>query len=328
MPPNYAFLLFFASLLTLFDYWLVAFYPNELYLKLSLAVITLFSLGFSLYLFIALKLYRQRAQFLPLFSIGMFFLIQLNDVMVHLHIVAWQKLFYHYGIIFLVFGIGYLMIKHYLGIYSQMYQMKNSLQKKENELLSAQKERLLAEFEPLKNQVNPHFLFNTFNTLISVIEDDKESAVEFVQQLSKVYRYVLHTQGKNLVCLEEELTFLNSFTYLLKQRYGENLQILINIPDGLKESYIPPLTLQLLLENAVKHNIITSKRALLIDIYSDDDKFIIIRNVLQKKTSSSESTGIGLENIKERYKHASGKEIVIEETINYFTVKLPILEKK
>lgn len=316
------------SLLLLFDMYLIMFYPVESFVKWNLVAITSVSIFGSAYLFIKYNMIHKTHLVLPLVSISIFFIISLNDVLVHLHLLPWTRMFYEYGIIFLVFGIGYIMIRHYLSMYKAMYQMSSDLHLKEKELLSAQKERLVAEFESLKSQVNPHFLFNTFNTLISVIEENKDNAIEFVQQLSKVYRYVLQTKGKDLVSLDEEMSFIEAYGYLLNQRHGDNLIINNNISHIYKEYYLPPLTLQLLVENAVKHNIITSKKVLYIDIYTSEDGYLVVRNLLQKKSTVVESTGIGLHNIKERYRHLQDKAVFVEENMYYFTVKLPLLEKR
>ncbi|MDX1372528.1 MAG: histidine kinase, partial [Nitrososphaeraceae archaeon] len=150
-------------------------------------------------------------------------------------------------------------------------------------------DRFEGQYQSLKNQLNPHFLFNSFNTLTSLVYDDQSKAVDFIQRLSKIYRYVLEVQKEELIKVEDELRFLNNYIELLKVRFSENLNIKIHSIDGQK--YLPPLSLQLLLENAIKHNIISAADPLFIEIY-EKDEMLVIKNNLQLKSSSENSTGI------------------------------------
>ena len=192
-------------------------------------------------------------------------------------------------------------------------------EKMKNELLSAR-------YESLKNQVNPHFLFNSFNSLSTLIKEDPGTADNFVKQLSIMYRYVLETRTKEVVSVDEELIMMHSFVYLEKIRFGDNLRINININEKNRTKMILPLVLQMLLENAIKHNIISRDEPLSISIYDDTD-FIIVSNKLQPKTIlRNDSIKVGLENIKSRYKIFSDKEIIVEKSDEKFIVKIPLLE--
>jgi sensor histidine kinase YesM len=177
--------------------------------------------------------------------------------------------------------------------------------------------------ESFRNQVNPHFLFNSLNVLTELLYDNQEQAARFVNQLAQVYRYVLEYKDKEVVELKTELEFIEAFTFLLKIRFDKNLIITTNIKTT-DNRFIPPLTLQLLVENAIKHNHISCENPLAIDIFECDD-YIIIQNKVRLKTSMERSTGIGLNNIKERYKFLSDKNIIIENTRDFFIVKVPCL---
>ncbi|MEL7145220.1 MAG: histidine kinase [Bacteroidota bacterium] len=185
-------------------------------------------------------------------------------------------------------------------------------------------EQIATQYDSLKNQVNPHFLFNSLNALTSLVYDDQEKAVEFIRRLSQVYRYVLDTKDKEVVTLTEEMEFLMSYLYLQKIRFDENLQYHVHIPDQAARSYIVPISLQMLLENAIKHNIVSQSRPLTVEIVAKED-CLIVRNNLQEKMHK-DSTGIGLSNIKDRYSYMTKKKVVINKTDTHFEVKLPLIK--
>lgn len=185
-----------------------------------------------------------------------------------------------------------------------------------------QKESIAARYESLKNQVNPHFLFNSFNALSNLVYEDQDKAVKFIKQLSNVYRYVLETRDKELVTLQEELEFLNAYLYLQQIRFGEKLRVDIHLDDV--QSMVAPLVLQMLSENAIKHNVVSEENPLTIRIYCEGD-YLVVQNNLQPKTVlQEESSGIGLENICKRYEFLTDKKVVVE-LADPFTVKLPII---
>lgn len=190
------------------------------------------------------------------------------------------------------------------------------------------KENVMAQFEVLKNQINPHFLFNTFSSLISLIEENQDEAVSFVEKLSNVYRYVLLSKDVELTELNNELEFISSYISLLSQRFGKNLKINNLIDKHSNEFYIPPLSMQLLIENAVKHNVISSKKPLTIEISIEDREYVVVKNNLQKKSSIKDSTNVGMKNIKNRFRYFTKKQISIIENNESFIVKLPLLNKK
>ena len=187
-----------------------------------------------------------------------------------------------------------------------------------------EKENIQSQYETLKNQISPHFLFNNLNTLANQIEEDPKSAVEFVQRTADYFRYILNLKDKDIIPLEEELKLIEDYYFLQKKRYGEKLQLHINISQETLSSVVAPLTLQMLFENAIKHNIISKDRPLRINIQNEGD-FIVVENNLQRRESGADSNHMGLNNITNRYRYLSGKEIEIIQNGANFTVKIPIL---
>lgn len=186
-------------------------------------------------------------------------------------------------------------------------------------------ENVQSQLEGLKNQVNPHFLFNSLNTLTYIIPEDSEKAIKFVQKLSKVYRYILEIRDKKLIPLAEELEFLHSYIFLLKERFGESLHIELKIPEQSQTDHIVPLSLQILFENAIKHNIISSSKPLYIEVLLQSKNRLLIRNNLQKKRQAMPSTKVGLQNIKNRYAYFSDEKVVVNNSNTHFAVSLPLI---
>ncbi|WP_225034825.1 histidine kinase [Winogradskyella sp. SM1960] len=184
-----------------------------------------------------------------------------------------------------------------------------------------------AKFDALKNQLDPHFLFNSLNVLTSLIEENPDNAQKFTTSLSKVYRYVLEQKNKELVTVDEELNFARTYMSLLKMRFEDS--IIFEIPDKASnpESKVVPLSLQLLLENAVKHNMVTSSKPLHVKIYEDGNHLVVMNN-LQPKQIVKKSSGVGLENIKQRYQLLSNKKVHINQREKDFAVAIPMLTKQ
>ena len=184
-----------------------------------------------------------------------------------------------------------------------------------------------ARFDALKNQLDPHFLFNSLNVLTSLIDEDPKQAQRFTTSLSKVYRYVLEQKNKDLVTVEEELAFARTYVRLLKMRFEDGLHF--EIPDSVSnpEAKIVPLSLQLLLENAVKHNVVTSSRPLALKVFEEGDRLVVSNN-LQEKQVIKKSSGVGLQNIQQRYRILSNRDVLIEKSESDFEVRLPILTQR
>ncbi|QHT71123.1 hypothetical protein GXP67_32960 [Rhodocytophaga rosea] len=196
-------------------------------------------------------------------------------------------------------------------------------------ILEAEKlkrENIQSQYETLKNQVNPHFLFNSLNTLITIIPENPQLAVAFTQHLSTLYRYILQTKDSELVPLAEEMKIADAYIFLLKARFGDNLMVKTTIGTQEFGQYVAPLTIQMLIENAVKHNIISAGKPLYISIYSQMGAWIVVENNLQKKlTPDPDSTQTGLANIMNRYKLLSSQNVEVFCTDASFIVKLPLL---
>lgn len=183
-------------------------------------------------------------------------------------------------------------------------------------------EQIASQFKSLKNQVNPHFLFNSLNALSSLVYEDQDRAVEFIRKLSQVYRYVLENKDEEVVALEKEMAFVESFIFLQKIRFGDNLKV--TIENSNPSLFVPPLAIQILVENAIKHNVISEKDPLSINVEINSEGCIVRNSLKEKKVK--DSTGIGLQNLKDRYHYLSDREVVVTKENEIFEVKLPLLK--
>jgi len=188
------------------------------------------------------------------------------------------------------------------------------------------RENLQSQFLALKNQVSPHFLFNSLSTLGSLIPEDQKRASAFVQNLASVYRYVLQSMDREVVPLETELQAARAYIFLQQTRFGESLQVCLDFPDASKRLGIVPFTLQLLLENAIKHNIVSNERPLTIWMSVEDGNRLVVKNNLQRKQSVESGEGVGLRNIVKRYDLLGEADVMINETETEFVVTLPLLK--
>ena len=185
---------------------------------------------------------------------------------------------------------------------------------------------LKQEFNNLKQKVNPHFLFNSFNTLSSLITEDEERAEKFLDELSKVYRYLLRNNEKGMSTVDEETKFILSYSQLLETRYGDGFNLEMDISPEARDKQIPSLCLQLLVENAVKHNVVSRHNPIRIVIKTTTDGYLTVENNLNKKTRKSiESTGIGLSNIREKYRLLNHSDVSVTETGEQFRVAIPLI---
>lgn len=186
------------------------------------------------------------------------------------------------------------------------------------------RESISASYENLKSQVNPHFLFNSLNALTNLVYEDQDKAVKFIKQLSEVYRYVLDSRDKEVVSINEEQRCLDAYLFLQKIRFGDKLKV--NVALTSTSTFVAPLAIQMLVENAIKHNIISGEQPLTISVLIED-AFIVVRNNLQRKQLlPGESSGMGIENIRRRYSFLSEKNVEVIETDSDFVVKVPLLK--
>ena len=221
-----------------------------------------------------------------------------------------------------------LLLLYFLG-YSINGYYQNQIGIKEEQLKNEKLERenLLAQYRSLKAQIEPHFLFNSLSVLSSVVHSDANLASEFIVKLSKTLRYIIEKNEFDLVMLKDELTMVNNYYFLLKTRFKESIQISNTIDNSVYEnSMVPPVSIQMLIENAVKHNKFSEENPLKIEL-SNNENFFIIKNTLNKRREETESTSTGLNNIKKRYQLISDELIKITETEQHFVVQLPILSK-
>ncbi|GAB3692174.1 hypothetical protein GCM10027592_10830 [Spirosoma flavus] len=186
-------------------------------------------------------------------------------------------------------------------------------------------ENLQSQLNSLKSQINPHFLFNSLSTLSSLVSEDAQRAELFIDELASVYRYVLQTNNQALTTLATELQFIEAYFHLLQTRFGRGVSLDIDIDERYVEFLLPPLTLQLLVENAVKHNTVLPSRPLQIRIYTDSANQLTILNTLHKKQQSIPSNGTGLANIQAKYHLLNRSSVIIEQTHDYFQVVLPLI---
>jgi LytS/YehU family sensor histidine kinase len=189
-----------------------------------------------------------------------------------------------------------------------------------------QKENIRSQLSSLKRQLDPHFLFNNLNILSALVDTDTQRSKKFIEKFAEVYRALLKSKSDDLITLSEELEFIDSYMYLIRTRFDENIQFTQNLkPESLKRM-IPPLTLQLLVENAIKHNLITDGIPLAIHLLQLDDDYLMVSNTLNEKPGEKEGTGSGLVNIRNRYAYFTEKPVKIIRTETHFEVHIPLLE--
>ncbi|ANE51019.1 sensor histidine kinase [Flavisolibacter tropicus] len=221
--------------------------------------------------------------------------------------------------------IALLFVAIVAGIYETIFyfqQWKRTFAEKE----ALKIEQLQTQLDSLKAQINPHFLFNNLGSLSSLIMEDQLQAVRFVNELSSVYRYVLQANDKHLTTLESELAFIDNYFHLLKTRFSEGIVLNNEIDDQHLSYLLPPLTLQLLIENAIKHNAILPESPLVITLYTRETDSLIVVNNLQKKSSLLTSNKLGLRNITTKYRLLNQKEVLIKQTDKTFQVSLPLIK--
>lgn len=217
--------------------------------------------------------------------------------------------------IFFFLFAGFEILYHYA-------KMRHTEKEKEQ----LEKDKLRAELNQLKGIVNPHFLFNNLNSLSSLIGENPVQAESFLDELTKVFRYLLRNNQAELTTLELELQFIQSYYHLLQTRYGNGISLHIHLDEKYGEWRLPPLTLQLLIENAVKHNRLQKEHPLEMEILSAPGNTLMVRNTVFKREGVVESTGFGLQNINARYKMLHLPEVKIEKDHQYFTVIIPLIE--
>ncbi|SEI37886.1 Histidine kinase [Dyadobacter koreensis] len=192
---------------------------------------------------------------------------------------------------------------------------------------SLMREGVQSQLEVLKNQLDPHFLFNSMNTLAALIDDTNTDAQQYLERLSDVYRYVLVSRNKNTVLVEEEIAFLDAYVYLNKIRFRDNLLVEKNISPETYRKHVTPLSLQMLIENAIKHNVVSKENPLRILIQQEGDQYLVVENNIQEKAIMEKSTRVGLQNIINRYGLLTERRVQVIEDGAMFTVKIPLISQ-
>ena len=233
------------------------------------------------------------------------------SISIQVHKPFWQKAWFILLSIGSILGIIYKMVK----------TREKRLQQKED----FKRNQVRFQLETLQSQINPHFIFNSFNTLVSLIEEDRRHAVEYVERLSDFFRNIIELKDKNFISLKEELSLLQNYQEIQQSRYGKNFVLDLNVPSLYHQNIIPPLSLQLLVENALKHNIASDRLPLRVEIFIDQDA-LHIRNNLQPKRGNLPSTRLGLKNIVKRFELLGSKSIEVQDGPDFFLVMLPLIE--
>lgn len=205
------------------------------------------------------------------------------------------------------------------------YELMDNWRTSEAEREKLKRLHTQAQFENLKAQVNPHFLFNSLNTLSSLIVEDEDRARQFVRQLSAVYRYILENREKDLISLESEKKLFDAYVYLCETRFEENLKVETQWPSSLNQWSIPPMTLQILVENAIKHNVISRQNPLHLWVHFENQR-LIVGNTYQPRRQLESGTGFGLKNILERYSQLTPREVKVQQKDANFIVELPLIK--
>ena len=245
-------------------------------------------------------------------SLGALYMLLQNELILNSHHLT------------LVLAFGF-RVNLFLNCINAIYFYMDRLKRSELKAEQLEKVSIEAQFEALRTQINPHFLFNCLNALSTLVYKDSEISAKFIAQLSNVYRYLLYNQEKKIVSLTEELEFLDSYLFLLQIRYGNNISIEKKISVDVNKFYVAPASLQMLVENAIKHNVVSNKNPLKVGIYSIGESIEVVNN-LQEKAVKENSTMIGLKNIKKRYSFLSDRPVEIIKANQEFRVKIPLLQ--
>jgi sensor histidine kinase YesM len=214
-----------------------------------------------------------------------------------------------------------------LTIFNQFYRTTQEKKEIESSLQLLKKEMMTSKYNSLKSQISPHFLFNSLNTLTSLMYEDRDLASDFVSRLASCYRYILDNRESDLVSLEKEMQFLDSFIFMMKVRHDGAIAIHTNINTKPHRYVIPTLSIQMLVENALKHNYYSKEQPITINIFTENET-LVVQNNIRKRDDSCESTQLGLANIKKRYAFYTKKEVLVEDSGTQFKVVMPLLSSE
>ena len=310
-----------------------------IYTIVSFALLTSFSIELGYWILIAIdiivciiafiksKIFRSKEFRIPFIAILILIILVILDMFAVFGVFYCAENLASYGMILMVFAFGYFIERKYSQAQQKIYNYETELALAKNKLLSLENENILSQYEALKNQVNPHFLFNSLNTLASLIRFEPNNALKFIEEFSDIYRYVLDVKDKILVTVKDELDFMQSYTYLQKLRHNQNLELTVNINVECLHQFIIPLSLQLLVENAIKHNEISDTYPLTIEINCEND-WIIVKNNINKIDSHLLSKKVGLKNLTERYNLICDKKPTFVVNNKEYIAKIPIINEE
>jgi sensor histidine kinase YesM len=189
-----------------------------------------------------------------------------------------------------------------------------------------EKANLEARYDTLRNQVNPHFLFNSLNTLLMLVGDNPVAS-RYVESISEIMRYMLQSRDREAVLLRDELAIAKDYIFIQQSRFNDKLKVDFDVPEKFYHFAIAPLAIQMLLENALKHNVVSKEDPLFVKVFIAENSYVVVENTLKAKAGKEPSTGVGIENIRNRYLHLTGKEIIVNQISGKFIVMLPLFEK-
>lgn len=269
----------------------------------------------------------------PIRFLGVFFVagIILSILTATMVVLSIGSLIYHYPLEKNLEPLKLNVI--YAGLINLFFHLLNAIflffdeyKKKLREAEELKRSGAISQLQLIKSQVNPHFLFNSLNVLSGMVVKDNPEANKYIEEFSKVYRYILNNSEKELVTIQSELDFISPYIFLLQKRFPEGLKVSINVPDMYKNFYIIPVALQMLVENAIKHNIVSRVKPLHIELFTNGNNTLVVRNNYQPRQTAEHSTLIGLQNISKRYELVSGKSVKVNSGTEHFEVALPLLQ--
>ncbi|UYQ91720.1 histidine kinase [Chitinophaga horti] len=231
-----------------------------------------------------------------------------------------------FGPTMLMVEVRGILINLVFYMFLHLLQQNHENQQVSMELDQVKNDNLSAQYELLKQQVNPHFLFNSLNTLKAMVETGDQETIRFIIKLSDFYRYTLESRKHDLIHVREEMDILNAYLFLQKARFDEGFVFKSSLTERSMKTLIPPFTLQLLVENCLKHNIVSQEKPLHIHLYEEED-YLVLQNPVQPKRQQDNSLGVGLENIRLRYGHLMNKEVEVLNDRQTFTIKLPFIHE-
>ncbi|MBN1768494.1 MAG: histidine kinase [Prolixibacteraceae bacterium] len=277
------------------------------------------------YILIISGLYKNKDFRILVFALCALFLLVIIDVFAVFEVFYIADDLSSYGMLLLAIAFAQYIERVLYKSRQKNIQYEVEIQQAKNKLLLLENQRVIAQYEVLKNQVNPHFLFNSLNTLSSLIRNNNKAALTYIEEFSVIYRYVLEANEKTVIELNHEIDFVNSYIYLQQMRYGDNLKLYIETDIVLSNYCVVPLSVQILIENAIKHNQISEQTPLTITMHIGNE-WIVVKNPINKLNYQPESNGMGLKNLKARYELITEKECSFAEIDDTFVAKIPVLK--